>query len=195
MAATVQIISYYGDPLAKTAVTSQRFNTAVPSQRDPGLASPCNVPPDGLTYRSVWQYTGLEVTAGTYSQLTNFRIFGPKTIKTDWGLGSGKVQVALKGSSDAGIPVADLIAPTGSNGLYGYDILDEEHGIPYYAGESCADFDNYGTADPLVFDSSVITPSSPSKITKLATLQLVCEDDTQFGEKSELTCGIRWQEI
>ena len=46
MAAIVQIVGYYGiAPGTKTPLTVQRYNTAIPSQRDPGLAFPCNVPP------------------------------------------------------------------------------------------------------------------------------------------------------
>lgn len=195
MAATVQIIGYYGDPLTKTALTVQRYNTAIPPQRDPGLSFPCNVPPSGETYRSCWVGTGAEVVSGTYSQLGNWRFFGPKNIATAWGLGSGKVQVALKAIGDPGCPVASYETPTGSNGLYGYDILDAIHGLSYYSGESVGNLDDYGTTDPLVFCTTVITPESVSKLTKLVVHQLVCEDDTTFGEKDELACGIRWQEI
>lgn len=196
MAATVQIVGYYGVGAGtKTALTTQRYNTAIPSVRDPGLASPCNVPPTGETYRSCWVYTGAEITGGTYSQCSNWRWFTPGSIVSDWGLGSGKVQVALKAGADAGCPVASYLAPTGVNGSYGYDILDAVNGIPYYSGESVADADDYDTTNPLVFDTTVITPISASKITKLVTHQLVLEDDTTFGEKDELACGIRWQEI
>ncbi len=196
MAATVQIVGYYGAaPGSKTALTVQRYNTAIPSQRDPGLSYPCNVPPTGETYRSDWVFTGAEITGGTYSQLTNFRWFTPGSIVSDWGLGSGMVQVALKAGADAGCPVASYFAPTGVSGSYGYDILDAVNGIPYFAGESCDNADNYDTTSPLVFDSTVYTPESVLKVTKLVTHQLVLEDDTEFGEKDEMACGIRWQEI
>jgi hypothetical protein len=199
MAAIVQIIGYYGAaPGTKTALTVQRYNTAIPSQRDPGLAYPNNIPPSGETYRSCWVYTGAEIIGGTYSQLTNWRWGTPTTIKGDWGLGSGKVQVALKdGAVDAGCPVASYFAPTGVAGQYGYDIKDATHGKPYYKDEviACADADTYGTTNPLVFDSSVITPASESKITKLVTHQLVIEDDSTFGEKAELSNFLRWLEI
>jgi hypothetical protein len=196
MAAIVQIVGFYGPaPGTKTSLTVQRYNTAIPSQRDPGLAFPCNVPATGLTNRSCWVYTGAEITGGTYSQLTNWRWGTPGSIKSDWGLGSGKVQVALKSGADAGCPVASYFAPTGVSSEYGYDILDPVHGIPYYSGESCADADNYTTNSPLVFDTTVYTPSSPSKITKLVTHQLVLEDDTEFGEKTEISNFVRWQEI
>lgn len=200
MAATVQIVGYYGPaPGTKTVLTTQRFNTAIPSQRDPGLSYPCNVPPAGETYRSCWQYTGAEITGGTYSQCSNWRYFGPGNIKhpSNWNLGSGRVQVALKDAGDPGCPVANYEAPTGVAGSYGYDIKDATHGHSYYKSETtpCGDLDDYTTSNPLVFDLTVITPASPSKITKLVVTQLVLADDTAFGEKDELQCGIRWQEI
>jgi len=199
MAATVQIVGFYGPaPGTKTALTVQRYNTAIPSQRDPGLATPNNVPPEGETYRSCWVFTGAEIIGGTYSQLTNWRWGTPTTIKGDWHLGSGKVQVALKdGGVDAGCPVASYFAPTGVPGLYGYDIKDPDHGIPYFKNEviACADADTFGTTNPLVFDSGIYTPASELKVTKLVTHQLVLAADSEFGEKSELSNFIRWQEI
>ena len=196
MAATVQIVGYYGPaPGTKTPLTVQRYNTAIPSQRDPGLSFPCNVPPTGETYRSCWMYTGAEITGGTYSQLTNWRWGTPTTIQNDWGLGSGMVQVALKAVGDAGCPVANYFAPTGVSGSYGHDILDAVNGIPFYNRESCVNADVYSTTSPLTFDTTVYTPESALKITKLVTHQLVLEDDTAFGEKAELACFVRWQEI
>jgi hypothetical protein len=202
MAATVQIVGYYGAaPGTKTALTVQRYNTQIPSTRDPGLAYPNNIPPTGETYRSCWMFTGLEITGGTYSQLTNFRWGTPGTIKdaapVGWGLGSGMVQVALKDTGDHGCPVASYAAPTGVSGSYGYDIKDADHGVAYYKDETvaCADADNYTTVSPLTFDSTVYTPESVLKVTKLVCHQLVLEDDTTFGEKSELQTFIRWQEI
>ncbi len=199
MAAVVQIVGFYGPaPGTKTPLSTQRYNTAIPSQRDPGLAYPNNVPPAGETYRSCWVFTGAEVVSGTYSQLTNWRWGTPGTIKGDWGLGSGKVQVALKdGAVDAGCPVANYTPPSGVQGLYGYDIKDPDHGIPYYKDDviACADADLYTTTNPLPFDTSVITPESELKVTKLVCHQLVLEDDTEFGEKGELSNFVRWQEI
>ena len=199
MAAIVQIVGYYGPaPGTKIPLTVQRYNTAIPSQRDPGLAFPCNVPPTGETYRSCWMYTGAEITGGTYSQLSNWRWGTTQTIKNSWALHSGKVQVALKdGGVDAGCPVANYEPPTGISGSYGYDIKDPDHGLGYYKDEviACADADLYGTTNPLLFDSTVITPESASKITKLVTHQLVLENDSEFGEKGELATFIRWQEI
>jgi len=198
MAAIVQIIGYYGPaPGTKTALTTQRYNTVIPSQRDPGLAYPNNVPPDGETYRSCWMYTGAEITGGSYSQLSNWRWGTPGTIKSDWGLGSGRVQVALKDTGDHGCPVANYEAPTGVAGSYGYDIKDATYGLSYYKGETvaCADADLYTTTNPLVFDTTVYTPKSALLVTKLVTSQLVLEDDTEFGEKAELSNFIRWQEI
>jgi hypothetical protein len=46
-----------------------------------------------------------------------------------------------------------------------------------------------------VFDTTVYTPASPLKVTKLVVHQLVLEDDSSFGEKAELANFIRWQEI
>lgn len=200
MAAIVQIIGYYGAaPGVKTPLTVQRYNTAIPSQRDPGLSFPNNIPPSGETYRSCWMYTGAEITGGTYSQLTNWRWGTPGNIKDPavWDLGSGKVQVALKDTGDHGCPVASYEAPTGVSGSYGYDIKDPVNGHTYYKGETapCADADNYTTTSPLVFDTTVYTPASPLKVTKLVVHQLVLEDDSSFGEKAELACFCRWQEI
>ena len=106
--------------------------------------------------------------------------------------------MALKdGGLDAGCPVANYAAPTGVSGSYGYDIKDDTYGHPYYKDDviACADADLYGTTNPLLFDSSVITPSSTDKFTKLVTHQLLLADDTEFGEKGELATFIRWQEI
>jgi hypothetical protein len=201
MSATVQIVSYYGDPLVKAAnVTSQRYNTAIPSQRDPGLSYPNNVPASGQTNRSCWVFTGAEIVGGSYSQLTNWRWGTTGTIKSAWGLGAGYVQVALKdGGADPGCPFASLKSPTGVAGQYGYDIKEKTstRGIPYYYDETiaCADADIYTTTNPLVFDTNVYTPASSSKITLFVTHQLVLKDDTAFGEKTEINCFIRWQEI
>lgn len=202
MAATVQIIGYYGaSPGMKTVLTglAQRYNTAIPSQRDPGLSYPCNIPPSGETYRSCWVYTGAEIIGGTYSQLTNWRFGGPGNIKgaAKWNLGAGKIQVALRDTGDHGCPVANYEAPTGVNGSYGYDIKDPDHGHSYYKGQTteCGDLDDYITTSPLVFDSTVYTPESALLVTKLVVHQLVLEDDSSFGEKDELTGFIRWQEI
>ena len=198
MAATVQIIGYYGPaPGTKTALTVQRYNTAIPSQRDPGLSYPNNIPPTGETYRSCWMYTGAEITGGTYSQCSNWRWGTPGNIKATWGLGSGMIQVALKDTGDPGCPVASYEEATGVSGSYGYDIKDATHGITYYKSETvaCADADNYTTTSPLTFDTTVITPASASKITKLVTSQLVLKDDSAFGEMAELSNFIRWQEI
>jgi len=143
-------------------------------------------------------YTGAEIIGGTYSQLSNWRWGTSQSIKADWGLHSGRVQVALKdGGIDAGCPVTSYAAPTGVAGSYGYDIKDPIYGHGYYKDEvvACADADLYGTTNPLLFDSTVITPESASKITKLVTHQLVLADDTEFGEKGELATFIRWQEI
>ncbi len=196
MASAVEIIGLYGAlPGAITPLTAQRYCTD--NQRDPGLSYPNNIPPAGQIYRSYWMYTGARVTGGTYSQLTNWRWGTPGTIKNDWGLGSGKVQVALKDAGDPGCPMVNYEVPTGVQGQYGYDIKDPVHGHTYYKGESvaCADADLYDTDNPLVFDSSVITPDSPSKVTKFVLHQLLIADDTAFGEKAELSNFIRWQEI
>lgn len=198
MAAIVQIVGYYGvEPGTKVPLTVQRYNTAIPSQRDPGLEYPCNIPPSGQLYRSCWMYTGAEVVGGSYSQLSNWRYFTSGTIKQDWQLGSGRVQVALRDSGDHGCPVANYAAPTGIPGLTGYDIKDSQYGHPYYKDQTtpCADADQFTSTNPLLFDSTVITPSSPSKVTKLVVSQLVIAPDTAFGEKPELTIGIRWTEI
>jgi len=196
MAATVQIVGYYGAaPGTKTALTAQRYCTA--NQRDPGLAYPCNVPPSGETYRSYWVFTGAEIIGGTYSQLSNWRWGTPGTIKNDWSLGAGMVQVALRDAGDPGCPVANYEPPAGVQGEYGYDIKDPNNGLDYYNSQTvaCADADLYKTTNPLVFDTTVITPASNSKITKLVTHQLVLKDDTDFGEKGELSNFVRWQEI
>jgi len=193
MAAVVQIIGYYGAaPGTKTALTVQRYCTD--NQRDPGLAFPCNVPPSGMTYYSYWVFTGAEIVGGTYSQLSNWRWFTPGSIKNDW---SGMVQVALKDTGDPGCPVGNYAPPAGVQGQYGYDIMDPGHGVPYFKNDviGCADADLYTTTNPLVFDRTVFTPQSASKITKLVCHQYVLEDDTTFGEKGELSNGIRWQEI
>jgi hypothetical protein len=83
------------------------------------------------------------------------------------------------------------------SGSYGYDIKDPVNGHKYYKGETtpCADADNYTTTSPLVFDTTVYTPASPLKVTKLVVHQLVLEDDSSFGEKAEIACFLRWQEI
>ena len=198
MASIVQIVGYYGPaPGTKTALTTQRFNTAIPSVRDPGLASPNNVPPTGETYRSCWQYTGAEIIGGTYSQLTYWRWGTLGTIKDQWGLKSGKVQVALRDTGDHGCPVANYEPPTGVNGEYGYDIKDPVNGHTYYKDETalCDDADNYTTISPLVFDTTVYTPESALKVTKQVLQQLVMEDDTELGEKPELQNFVRWREI
>lgn len=200
MAATVTIVGYYGAaPGTKTTLTVQRYNTQIPSTRDPGLVNPNNVPPEGETYDSCWVYTGAEITGGTYSQLTNFRFGGPGHIAhpDNWDLGSGKVQVALRDSGDHGCPVANYEAPTGINGLRGYDIKDPDNGHTYYKGEAaaCGNLDDYTTTNPLPFDSTVYTPESALKVTKLVVHQLVLEDDSAWGEKDELQTFIRWQEI
>jgi hypothetical protein len=200
MAAIVQIVGYYGAaPGSKTPLTVQRYNTAIPSVRDPGLATPNNVPAAGQTNRSCWVFTGAEITGGSYSQCANWRwgTPGAAAIEAAWGLGSGYIQVALKDSGDPGCPVASYFAPTGVNGEYGYDIKDPIHGIPYYNGDTvdCANAGDYTTSSPLVFDTTVITPESVSKITKLVTHQLVLKDDTAYGEKPQLENFIRWTEI
>lgn len=198
MAAIVQIVGYYGAaPGAKTALTLQRYNTAIPSQRDTGLSYPNNVPPEGETYRSCWICTGAEIIGGTYSQLTNWRWGTSGTIQRDWALGSGMVQVALRDSGDHGCPVANYEAPTGVAGQYGYDLKDPVHGHSYYKDQvvACANADNYDNDNALVFDSTVYTPESALKVTKLVHHQLVLEDDTEFGEKTELQTFVKWQEI
>lgn len=198
MAAIVQIVGYYGAaPGTKTPLTVQRYNTAIPSQRDPGLSYPNNVPAAGETNYSAWVYTGAEITGGTYSQLTNWRFFGPGNVKTLWGLGSGMVQVAQRDSGDHGCPVASYAAPTGVSGTSGYDIKHATYGHSYYNGQTadCVDIDTLTTTSPMVFDSTVYTPESALLVTKLVVHQLVLEDDTEFGEKDELQYGIRWQEI
>ncbi len=82
-------------------------------------------------------------------------------------------------------------------GQTGYDLKDPVNGHDYYKNENvpCANADSYGSSDPLVFDTSIITPESPSKVTKFVVHQFVLENDTAFGEKNELQCFIRWQEI
>ena len=198
MAAVVQIVGYYGvAPGTKTVLTVQRYNTAIPSQRDPGLSYPCNVPPSGQNYRSCWMFTGLEVVSGVYSQLTNFRWGTSGSIAEDWGLGAGYVQVALRDTGDHGCPVANYEAPTGVSGEYGHDIKDPDNGLAYYKTQTtpCGNADDYDEDNPLVFDSVVITPESASKITKLVCHQLVLADDTEFGEKDELETFIKWREI
>lgn len=199
MSAIVEVVGIYGAaPGVITACTTQRYNTAIPSQRDPGLSYPNNVPPTGETYRSGWMFTGLRITGGTYSQLTNFRWGTPGNIATTWALGSGMVQVALKdGATDPGMPYANYEAPTGSAGLYGYDIKDATHGLTYFKSDTiaCADADGYDSDNPLVFDSSVITPLSANLYTKFVCHQLVIEDDTTFGEKAEISNFCEWQEI
>lgn len=190
MAATVQIVGYYAG--VKTAVATQRYSTT--DAADPGLSYPCNVPPEGETYYSFWVYTGLEITGGTFSQVTYLRAYGPGSIGTTWNLGSGMVVVALKDAGDHGIPVGSIEVPTGTEGLTGYSIKDATHGVTFYKGETVelANFSNYTTAAPLVFDNDTYTEAG---VTKLICHQLVLEDDTTFGEKDALTYGIRWREI
>lgn len=190
MAATVQIVGYYGG--VKTALTTQRYNTS--DQRDPGLATPNIVPGTGLTNRSYWVFTGMEITGGDFSQITNLRWGTSGSAVADWGLGSGYRQVALKDAGDHGIPVASIVDAAGVQGSYGYDIKDAVNGIPFYSGETaaCADADVYTTLNPLIFDTTVYTEAG---VSKLVTHQLVLKDDTEFGEKAQLTDFVRWQEI
>ena len=200
MAATVKIVGLYGaEPgTPPLEVSVQRYNTKIPTERDPGLTFPCNVPATELTNRSCWVFTGAQITGGSYSQLTQWRWFGPGNIKDAWLLGDlgGMVQVALKTTGDPGCPLGQYKQATGVSGQYGYDIQDADHGIPYYIGEAAPqDADNYTTEQPLVFDTDVYTPDTPVLITKFVVHQLILKEDTQFGEKGELTCGIRWQEI
>jgi hypothetical protein len=206
MAADIQLVGYYGPaPGTKTVVATvgssvgQRYNTAIPTQRDPGLSKPNNVPATGVTNRSCWQYVGMEVlTSGSFSQITNLRWGTPGNIVSTWGLGSGMVQVALKdGATDPGCPLASYAQGAGVDGQYGYDIKDLSNGHPYYREETiaCADADSYTSSSPLVFDTTVYTTQVSAQVSKLVTTQLVIEDDTEFGNKADLNCFIMWSEI
>lgn len=192
MAATVQIVGYYGGQ--KQVVTTQRYSTI--DQPDPGLDYPNNVPPSGETYYSYWVYTGAEITGGSYSQLSYWRWGTPGTYKQDWDLGSGRVVVALRDQGDHGIPVDQIEAASGIQGLTGYSIKDPVNGISYYKGQTTplADADTYTAANPLVFDNTVYVPGGAT-LTKCVTHQLEIRPDTTFGEKSVMTTFIKWREI
>jgi len=142
MAAVVKIVGLYGNPLTTTELTIQRYNTAIPGQRDPGLSFPNNMPTvEGTVSRSCWQFTGCQVTGGTYSQLSYWRWGTSGAEKSIWGLNNGMIQVALKDSGAPGCPFASCIPPTGIQDQFGYDIKDPDHGIPFYINETtpCAD--------------------------------------------------------
>lgn len=190
MAATVQIVGYYGG--VKTVVTTQRFSTT--DAADPGLSYPLNVPPEGETYRSYWVWTGLEITGGTFTQVSYLRFIPPGDYNGDWNLGAGYMQIALKDAGDHGAPVGDVEAATGVEGSYGYDIKDATHGVTFYKSETapCADVDDYNTLNPFVFDNDTYTEAG---VTKLFCWQAVLKPDTAFGAKDPLTNAIRWREI
>lgn len=191
MAAEVRIVGYYAG--AKQVVTTQRYSTT--DAPDPGLSYPCNVPPSEETYYSYWVYTGLEITGGSFSQITYLRWYTPgPSMKTDWGMNSGMIQVALRSSGDHGIAAADAMAApaSGQEGLTGYAFDDPVNGIPFYIGESKADASNYTSSSPLVFDNDVYTDVG---VTKCVCHQFLLEDDTEFGEKGVQVYGARWREI
>lgn len=190
MAASVQIVGYYAG--VKTVVTTQRFSTT--DQADSGLSYPNNIPPEGETYRSYWIYTGLEITGGTFSQITYLRFVPPGDYNGDWDMGDGYVQIALKDEGDHGIPVESIVAAAGVEGSYGYDIKDATHGVAFYKDETtpCADVDDYGPATPFVFDNTVYTKAG---VTKLICWQAVWKPNSTFGAKDTLSNYLRWREI
>jgi len=198
MAAVVKIVGLYGNPLTTTELTIQRYNTAIPGQRDPGLSFPNNMPTvEGTVSRSCWQFTGCQVTGGTYSQLSYWRWGTSGAEKSIWGLNNGMIQVALKDSGAPGCPFASCIPPTGIQDQFGYDIKDPDHGIPFYINETtpCADSDDYRPDNPLVFCADVITPEGPSHTTSFVVTQLVLAYNSTFGENGDLSRFFRWREI
>lgn len=190
MAATVQIVGYYGG--VKTVVTTQRFSTT--DQADPGLGYPNNIPPAGETYRSYWVWTGLEITGGTFTQVTYLRFIPPGDYNGDWEMGSGYMQIALRDEGDNGCPVESITNAHGVEGLTGTDIKDATNGAVYYKDQTtpCANVDDYNSTAPFVFDNTVY--EAPA-VSKLFCWQAVWKDDSAFGVKDTLTNAIRWREI
>jgi hypothetical protein len=192
MASTVAVVSLTGATPDINEITADRYCTT--DAVDPGLAYANQVPSSGQTNRSYWKHRGIHIKGGTFSQLSNFRWGGPGTVKTDWGLESGLIQVALRDSGDPGCPLASYDQAAGVEGQYGYDLKDGTNGHTYYKSQvvACADMDSYTSSSPLVFDSSVKTATG---YTKFVVTQLIIEDDTNFGEKSILYEFWKWAEI
>jgi len=195
MATVIQITSYYGeDPGTKVKpILSQKYNTKFPTEPDPNPAVPCHLPLPGETYRrSAWVCNGIELISGSFSWVRNFYWFGPGTIKRDWKLGSGQVQIG-----SAGVPIMAYKQATGMLGEYGYDLSDPEHGHPYFNGEysliELVDADAYTPSNSLLFDSG--TYNNLGEISNVIYHQLVLADDSETGTKIGIPFGIRWEEM
>lgn len=198
MSATVRIVSLTGvEPGTPTVVAARRYSTT--DSNDPGLAYANQVPEIGSTNDSYWTHVGLEILdTTTFSRLSNFRWFGPAGgISTPWGLGSGKLQVAMRDTGDHGCPYSEYQQAGGVEGEYGTPIKDSVAGHSYYKGQTAAlaNADSFTPTSPLVFDSSVKVFADAPCYTRFVVSSLQVAADTQFGEKATLYCGFRWQEI
>jgi len=193
MVATVTIVEANGPTGSPTwtPVTTVRYCTA--DTYNPGNSYPCVVPTSGYNY-SYWKHLAAEFS-GTFTQLSNWRWYGPGTIKSTWQLGTGgMLLLARRDAGDHGCPAVNYAQATGTQGQTGHHLKDATNGHPYYKTQTIdpADADSYTSANPFSFDSTTYTSAGR---TKALVSQLRIGVGAVQGEKATMTGTIIWDEI
>lgn len=142
----------------------------------PGLEKPAKVPPVGVEeYDSYW-ITICLYYSGSFSLITNMRMWSQGNIKTLWfSTDKGRMVTGRLDDSSGGhgFLVSSYQRSTGTSGLTGHKIKDGSNGHLVYKGQtlSVVDVDTLTESAPLVIDTRNITAEGYSKAFLLQTEQ------------------------
>jgi hypothetical protein len=155
---------------------------------NPGLNTPCKVPPVGITaYYSYW-ITLILHYSGDFSLINNARFWGPGNIAATWFPGSkGRMVAGRMDTGDQGFLVASYQQASGTAGLTGYALkATAPNGHAQYNTQtiSVVDVDDLDEESPLTFDSRDIIAEGYSKA---FCLQTECYPGAAHGEATPVT--------
>lgn len=194
MPASISIECLTGAGPSATVITQHRFNLG--DTPTPNLNNPLRVPQAGYAYS--WYANHRAKITGTYTEVSDFNVYGSGSIAGAWSLGAGgMVQVGIRLSGDNGVPDASYHQAAGQAGVSGYALDDAVNGHPYYNNGTLADvvnFDNYTANSPLLVDSGPYGPNAETH-TKHWCLQAKYGPDAVQGDKPTQTVTLSWAEI
>lgn len=190
MAATVKNIVYSGGSNGNpsyptTDITTIKFRTDDnPANTD--NSAPIKKPSSGYNY-SYWVHVLLDIS-GTFTQITNIKLYPSGTL--NWALGTGGgINVGFSANNNGyGIPSANYRVATGTPGETGLELNTTNHtGIAYVSSLYA-----YSSTNMLTVDSNTYTSATK---TKAVVLQAKVASDATAGAYSNEGYYWQWDEI
>jgi hypothetical protein len=187
MAEVITIYQLTGSGPTYNEATAIRFCAS--DTFNPGLTTPCKVPPSGIAqYNSYWITLCLHYS-GDFSLINNFRLWGPGNIADTWFPGDkGRMVVGRKDTGDHGFVIGSSYQQAGgTSGVTGYGLkAGAPNGHAQYRTQTIAlgDVDDFSEGSPLVIDSTNITATGYSKA---FCLQTECYPEAGHGEMTPVT--------